>query len=219
MKDKALRREVNDRILESLKEKQRARKALKKEVNRLVSEINRMARIKVISWGKQQSIKEILTGYDLKRRQQKTMERRADLEKYLNENPEAVNDFHEDDVKFLGATILNDMTLGELQDLHRKVGEEYKQGRREYATWEAEKRERADGIQLGLLESLKKKAPKVAKVKKGTEDVGKQYKGPAGAVEKVVDWERSALLGPDRFFDWLDGGGTSYGRSPYGSVD
>ena len=53
---------------------------------------------------------------------------------------------------------------------------------------------------------MKKKAD-APLVVKGPQDLGKQYKGLRAPARKIGDWNYAATLDPQRFFDWLDGGG------------
>ena len=50
----------------------------------------------------------------LKRRKQETLDRRTELEEYLEENPEAADTMNAADLEHLGTRPLNDMTLDDL---------------------------------------------------------------------------------------------------------
>jgi hypothetical protein len=196
--------------LEKLKARQREKAALRKEINSLVKGINKMADSENISWDVMRAIQEKLSGYDLKRRRQDVLDRRAELEEYLEANPEAGDSMSARDLKYLGTTTLNDMTIEDVRKLAAEIEAMHEQGRREYIEWEAARKERVDKINAALRATLEKTPVKLPMVKKSPQDVKKQYDGVLGKLEQISDWGYAASLGAQRFFDWLDGGATKY---------
>ena len=100
--------------VEALKQKLQERQALKKEVNKLVKGINNMAKSESITWARHKELEKLLADYNLKRRKQETLDRRTELEEYLEENPEAADTMNAADLEHLGTRPLNDMTLDDL---------------------------------------------------------------------------------------------------------
>lgn len=194
----------------ALKQKLQERQALKKEVNKLVKGINNMAKSESISWARHKELQKLLADYDLKKRRQETLDRRAELEEYLKENPEAADTMNAADLKHLGTRTLNDMTLDDLRTLNGQVQQIYDRGKEEYKVWDLERTERRDTIHSELVAVLKKRKTNLPKIVTKAEDIKKQYKGVRGKLEKAKDWTYAATLGPDRFFDWLDKGATDY---------
>ena len=193
-----------------LKKKLQERQALKKEVNKLVKGINNMAKSESITWARHKELEELLADYDLKKRSKKTLDRRAELEEYLKENPEAADTMNAADLKYLGTKTLNDMTLDDLRTLSEQVQQIYDRGHEEYKVWDLERTERRDTIHSELVAVLKKRKTNLPKIVTKSEDLKKQYKGITGKLAKAKDWTYAATLGPDRFFDWLDKGATDY---------
>jgi hypothetical protein len=193
-----------------LKAKRAARDALKKEIKNRVKEINKMAQGKTVRYDTLKAMREKLSNYDLKRRRQSTLDRRAEMEEYLRGNPEAADDINPKDLQYVGTTTLNAMTVEDLRTLHEEISEMYERGQREYAAWEAEAKERSDKLYAEMREALEKRKADMPPVKASPKDVKKQYKGPLGGAAKIKDWTYAATLSPTRFFDWLDGGGTKY---------
>ena len=196
--------------MQVLKQKLQERQALKKEVNKLVKGINNMAKSESITWARHKELQKLLADYDLKKRRQETMDRRAELEEYLKENPEAADTMNAADLKHLGTRTLNDMTLDDLRTLNGQVQQIYDRGKEEYKVWDLERTERRDTIHSDLVAVLKKRKTNLPKIVTKAEDIKKQYKGVRGKLEKAKDWTYAATLGPDRFFDWLDKGATDY---------
>ncbi|MCR4818059.1 MAG: hypothetical protein K5841_03775 [Fretibacterium sp.] len=207
----------------AMAEQKRARKKLGQEIDKTVRSINRMADTESISYDRQQEIKQMLNGYDLRRRSRKTMERRAEIETLLDMNYLDAQDAREmneaelaflgitrKDLKYLGATTLNDMTLADLKELQAQVGAVFEQGKAEFEAWQAGRQERREKYRSGLQASLDKKKGPEPTVVGSNKDLGKQYKGIRGKLEKAKDVFYSETMTPDRFFDWLDSGGTKY---------
>jgi hypothetical protein len=163
-----------------------------------------------VRWNRMQAIRKKLADYDLKKRRQETLDRRAELEEYLKANPEAVDSINPQDLKYLGVTTLNKMTIEDVRKLAAEIGEMYEQGKREYIEWEAARQERIDKINAGLRRTLNKAPVNLPIVKKDAEDLKKQYDGIRGGLERLKDWGYAATLGANRFFDWLDGGAAKY---------
>ena len=196
--------------MQVLKQKLQERQALKKEVNKLVKGINNMAKSESITWARHKELQKLLADYDLKKRRQETMDRRAELEEYLKENPEAADTMNAADLRYLGARTLNDMTLDDLRTLNEQVRQIYDQGKEEYKVWDLERAERRDTIHSELVAVLQKRKTNLPKIVTKAEDIKKQYKGVRGKLEKAKDWTYAATLGPDRLFDWFDKGATDY---------
>ena len=207
----------------AMAERKAERKKLGVEIDKTVRSINRMAETESISWDRQQEIKALLEGYDLKRRSRKTMKRRAEVEALLETNYLDAQDARgmseselaflgitQKDLKYIGATTLNDMTLADLKELQAQVSAVFEQGKAEFEAWEAERQERRGEYRDGLKGSLDKKEGPEPKVVATNKELGKQYEGIRGALAKVKDGFYSAVMTPDRFFDWLDGGHTKY---------
>jgi hypothetical protein len=191
--------------LAKLKEKQKARATLKTELNRLIKGINRMADSGNIIYTMQQKIRKKLADYDLKKRKKSTLDRRAELEEYLKASPEAGDTMNPEDLKHLGATTLNDMTIEDVRQLEAEVSGMYEQGRREYVEWEAANAQRVDKTFSDFHRALQKTKPVVAEIITGPKDIGKQYRGIRGALARLKDWNYANNLGIVRFFNWLDG--------------
>ena len=196
--------------MQLLKQKLQERQALKKEVNKLVKGINNMAKSESITWARHKELEELLAGYDLKRRRQETLDRRAELEEYLKENPEAADTMNAADLEHLGTKTLNDITLDDLRTLGEQVRQIYDRGHEEYKVWDLERTERRDTIHSELVAVLQKRKTNLPKIVTKSEDLKKQYKGITGKLAKAKDWTYASTLGPDRFFDWLDEGATDY---------
>ncbi len=194
----------------ALKQKLQERQKLKKEVNKLVKGINKMAKSESIAWTRHKELEKLLADYDLKKRRQETLDIRAELEEYLKENPEAADTMNAADLKYLGTRTLNDMTLGDLRTLNEQIQQIYDRGKEEYKVWDLERTERRDTIHSELVAVLKKRKTNLPKIVTKAEDIKKQYKGITGKLAKAKDWAYAATLGPDRFFDWLDKGATDY---------
>ena len=194
----------------ALKQKLQERQALKKEVNKLVKGINNMAKSESISWARHKELEKLLADYDLKKRRQEVLDRRAELEEYLKENPEAADTMNAADLEHLGTKTLNDMTLDDLRTLGEQVQQIYDRGKEEYKVWDLERTERRDTIHSELVAVLKKRKTNLPKIVTKSEDLKKQYKGVTGKLAKAKDWTYASTLGPDRFFDWLDKGATDY---------
>ena len=197
-------------MLTRLKERQEQRAKLKKDINDLVKSINRKAESNSVSWAVKKKIQELLSGYDLKRRTQKTLDQRAELSAYLAENPEAFDTMNERDTKHLGATTLNDMSVDDLRTLAFEVENLYFQGRREFEDWQMRQQERADTLHSELRAALEKVKSNVPIIQQSPEDMSKQYKGLRGKAEQLKDFIYANTLGSDRFFDSLDSGATGY---------
>ena len=193
-----------------LRAKLQERQQIKKEVNKLVKGINRMASSETISWTVHKEIEKLLSGYDLKKRRQEALERRAELEEYLKANPEAGETMNAADLKYLGKATLGDMKVDDLRSLNEQVTQLYDRGKEEYKLWDLERTERRDTIQAELRKELEKKKSNLPKVATQPEDLKKQYKGVTGKLEKAKDWVYAATLNPDRLYDWFDGGRTGY---------
>jgi hypothetical protein len=200
--------------LVALRERARALKEEQRGMNRAVRAVNRMADDGRIIWGVKQEIQKKLAGYDLKKRRKSTLERRAELEAYLAAHPEAGDMMPPEDLKYLGTrTIgggLGQMTLADVEKLRDEVTEMYERGKREYAAWDAARQERIDRKNRAMRETLSKIAFDPPIVRASSKDTLKQYEGASGKLEKAKDWGHSALLGAQRFFDWLDGGDARY---------
>lgn len=196
--------------LDAYRTKIKAKQAQQKDINRLVKGINKMADSDKIIWSAQKDIQKLVSDYDLKRRSKNTQERRAELEAYLAANPGAEDTMNAADLKYLGTTTLNDMTIGDLRNLSGEVEALYAQGEQQFIQWDAERRQRGDEKGAALRKSLEKRKHTRPKIQMSAEDMGKQYKGLKGKAAKAKDWMFAATLGPDRFFDWLDGGATGY---------
>ena len=197
-----------------LRAKLQERQKAKKEVKKLVQDINNMARSETISWAMHTQIEKLLSSYDLKKRNKETMERRAELEEYLKAHPEAVDTMNAADLKHLGKTTLGNMKLEELRSLHEQVAQLYDRGKEEYKVWDLERAERRDTMQAELRKALEKKKVDLPQVAKRPEDLKKQYKGVTGKLAKAKDWVYAATLNPDRLCDWFDGGRTGY-KGPF----
>ena len=112
----------------------------------------------------------------MKRRRQETLDRRAELEEYLKENPEAADTMNAADLKYLGTKTLNDMTLGDLRTLNEQVQQIYDRGKEEYKVWDLKRTERRDTIHSELVAVLKKRKTNLPKIVTKAEDIKKQYK-------------------------------------------
>ena len=208
-----------------LKKKLQERQALKKEVNKLVKGINKMAKSESITWARHKELEELLANYDLKRRRQEVLDRRAELEEYLKENPEAADTMNAADLKYLGTRPLNDLTLDDLRTLKAQVEQLHKEGREALEARRAERREYqdrlADELAAPLLEKAKTLPQRIGAVK-GPSDMDKLYvgtvkaqkeneedrhvgavKGKAAALKDKINFK---TLNPLRMFDLLDGG-------------
>ena len=197
-------------VLRKLRDKEKAEAYQKQEITRLAKDVNRMADSESIKWERKKEIERKLADYDLKRRQQKTLDRRAEMEAYLAENPDAVNSFNPDDMKYLGTQTLNTMSIEDLKALHEEIRDLHAQGQREFVEWESARRQKVDEKFSELARSLMKKKVDQPSVQMSAADTKKQYEGIRGKLEKSKDWGYAATLGGQRFFDWLDGGGAQY---------
>ena len=196
--------------LRKLREKEKFEAVRKHELKQLVTGIEQMAGSENIRWGSKKEIEKLLADYDLKRRNKGTLERRAELEAYLADNPEAGDSMNPKDLQYLGLKTLNDMTVEDLRNLNAEVRALYEQGQREFAAWEAERKQRVDRKFAELAKALMKKKVDRSPIQMSVQDAKKQYKGIRGRLEKSKDWGYAATLGAQRFFDWLDGGGARY---------
>ncbi|MBQ7262482.1 MAG: hypothetical protein IJR14_02065 [Synergistaceae bacterium] len=183
---------------------------VKREVGRLVGGIGRMARSEGIIWAKQQEIRELLEGYDLMRRTDATLEKRREIESWLREDPALAGALAPEDLEYLDTMTLGEMTMDDLRGLYERVRELYEEGRREHQMWTAERQERRDRLHKDLRDSLAKTKAKTAKIRTSREDMGKQYKGVKGKLEKARDHIHAAFMSRDRFFDFLDRGKAKY---------
>jgi hypothetical protein len=197
-------------VLERMKAKQDARKALRAEIKKLVKDINKMAESPKIRWDDMKAIQRKLGDYDLHRRRKSTLDRRAELEAYLRENPDAEDAMDPKDLRYLGTKALNDMSVDDIRELAAEIQEMYEQGRREYAAWEAAAKERSDKLYADLRTALDKRKSNLPPAKTSPRDLKKQYKGVRGALARVKDWTYAATLSSMRFLDWLDGGATKH---------
>ncbi|MBR1672552.1 MAG: hypothetical protein IJ702_06470, partial [Fretibacterium sp.] len=216
-------RQLKDRYA-AMEAQRKERRKLGQEIDKTVKDINRMANSKTIRYGRQEEIQALLKDYDLKRRGKKTMNRRAEVTTLLYINGmldnQGVRPMSEEemtflgltpkDLKYIGATALNDMTLGDLKALQNQVGAVFELGKAEFDAWKTDQQERRAAARGALKESLDKKHGPAPKVVAGAEDLGKQYTGILGTLEKAKDWVYSTWMTSDRFFDWLDGGHTKY---------
>ncbi|GHV34435.1 hypothetical protein FACS1894187_04970 [Synergistales bacterium] len=138
----------------------------------------------------------------------------SELEAYIEQNPEAEADINQKDARMLGKTALNDLTIGDIKRIADDVTEIYERGQREYAAWDASKRERSDEMGSAMFGKLLETEANTAPIVRNRDDTGKQYKGVLGRLERAKDWGASVLLDPQRFFDWLDGGKGSF-KGPF----
>ena len=198
----------------ALKQKLKERQEAKAEVGKLVKGINRMAGSETVTWAAHKEMEQLLSSYDLKRRSKKTLEHRAEVAQWLREDPELAEALNEKDTAHLGETTLNEMTMDDLRALNERVQQIYDRGAEEYRIWDLERTERKDTIYTDLRDTLEKRKVNLPKVVTGPEDLKKQYKGLTGKAAKAKDWTYAVTLAKDRFFDWLDGGRTSY-RGPF----
>ena len=167
------------------------RRRLGQAIDRTVRDINRMADSETIRYRRQEEIQKLLKDYDLKKRGKKTLNRRAEVTTLLYMNGyldnQGVRPMSEEemtflgltpkDLKYLGATTLNDMTLADLKELQMQVSTTFELGKAEFDTWKAERQERRGKIRGGLKGSLDKKAGPEPRVVATGKELGKQYEG------------------------------------------
>jgi hypothetical protein len=192
-------------------------------IDKAVGSINHMAKAKNISYWRQQEIKALLKDYDLKRRTNDTLKKRASVEALLELNSIDAQyakgmskedlsflGLKKDDLKYIGTTTLNDLTLGDLRQLQEDVKDLYLQGKAEYEAWQAKNKADVSDIRNGYIKSLAKtKGPAPSAVTKN-KDLGKQYKGLTGFLAKMKDGLYSGVLTPDQLWDWLGKGKAKY---------
>lgn len=198
-----------DKLRERLQIK--AKKANEKqEIARLVRNIERMAADERVSWRKQQEIRGLLEGYDLKKRSKAQRERQADAEAFLEAYPGHTEGMTKTERRNLGRTTREDMSIDGLRALRETVRKLHDEGRKEFEAWTEAKAKRIDAKRLDLRGALEKRTVEKPQATRGRQDKGKQYKGLTGKMEKLKDWTYANTLGRDRFFDWLDGGRTKH---------
>ena len=219
---RALENDRRKRQVENLKALHKARiegMKLRQEFRRKLKHIRSAMKDTNISWDYRQGVKELAGAYDLRRQSEKSTwdrdegrfrvndaDRRIEMELLVAENPDLLDDFDPRDVRTFGTIPLYNMTIAEFDALYDQTMKLRKQGLEvEKARKEAQKvrvHRQFDELSAPLEAKRKDKRGAVA----GREDLGKQYKGFFGVVEKGVDWVYSATLGSQRLLDWLDNG-------------
>jgi len=200
----------------ALKEAQRKRKAERDEINKAVKFMKKALVSKCLSWAMQQKIKERLDGYTLRRLSEKKLAEARALLDYIEPTPDAELSQYlpsvQRYVKMLETVTLNDMTLADVRVLRQDIKEMVRIGRAQFDRWQTERKHRWQKGFDALMSSLGNgKAPQTeVKTIVGPADLGKQYKGVKGKLEKGKDWTLANTLGANRFFDWLGGGKGDY---------
>ena len=194
----------------ALKDRQKERALLKKEVDRLVRGITAAGEQKSVIWAARQEIKEVLKGYTLKAPSRQRLARAQELFNYLTDHPEArLEDYSPGDRRYmdmLGTTLLPDMTIDELRGLATQVEDIRARGCEAYRRWEAAKQLRRDEKFNGCFKALGKIPNFDGKTIRGVKDLRKEYKGLKGRLEKVRDWTYADTLGAHRLMDWIGNG-------------
>lgn len=199
-----------DERIAKLKKRLEQISKIKPVIQRNIKQILRMAKSKSISYNVQQEINDLLSGFDLKKRSRETLSHRQDINELLKNNSQAASSLSPDEIRFANTTNIADMTLDDLRYLKWQVKVLYDKGRREFEQWQAEAKQRRTDIRGQLFDRLSRFNPPDEHIITSREDIGKQYKGVKGKVQKVKDWGSAVLRTPDRVFDILDGGGANY---------
>ena len=200
-----------------LRAKLSARKKQKEEVNSILKKIKRAAADKNVSWGIKQQITEKLKAYTLEHPRKTRLERAKEQRAYLDANPEAdISEFSAADQRYINmleTTTLWDMTLDDLRNLGAEIEGMQKEGREQYQRWQAERdirRQDSFDALMGELKAQQEKASDKPATITGSQDLGKEYKGVKGYLEKGRDWTYANTLGANRFFDWIGKGKGSF---------
>ena len=153
-----------------------------KNIDRLVKSLTRMRKGYHIRVEQLQEIQNILDAYSLKHDNSRSEKIRSiiDTKNLLTEDKaaeimETDNITTQDIDDFLSKIHLDDMTLGELRELHDKVSSIFQQGRRKYQIWEQQRKESRLELQAGMEQDIlsNTKAPE-KRVITGREDLHKQ---------------------------------------------
>ena|GEM_PF-4518872 len=201
------------RILEKkgLLKKLREANEIRRETRKIIKGLNAAAEADNINWDEHNEINGILDKYDLKQHRKSTLDRRAEMEAYLAENPEAGESFNPKDMKYLGR--FTNLTLGQLRKLGEQINDIKARGKEKYIQWEAENRERQDNMFSDLSKPLPKPKPKYGATN-GRSDTKIQYKGLKGFLNSAKNFIYRATLPAQKFFDSLDKGLGKY-KGPF----
>jgi len=143
------------------------------------------------------SIETAINGRDLTRRNQKTLDIRQEMLDHLVDHPEALENYHPSDVKFLNQIV--NMTAQEVVELGEQVKKLREQGRMAKNLNDAAIKQRQDEMQSRLMSRMKTWTPQMGIVE-GQEYMAKR----ANPVTKAIDTLYAKSLNETRFFDWLD---------------
>lgn len=158
---------LNDRLQREIAKHKQARDELRsfklqasenKNINRMVKAIFRMSNSASIRVEQLEQIRQLLDNYNLDR---KGISRRDIIRSFLSEGEQFTSDFldengltQQDVDEYLNKIHIEDMTLGELRELHNKVSSIFQQSRREYQIWEQQRKERRLELQAGMEQNL-----------------------------------------------------------------
>lgn len=123
--------------IKQLKENQRAREATKREVNKMIADINKLP-TENLPLDYKDKIEEIKAPFDLKKRTGRTIARRNSMKAFVDRMSEAGEQIEipQEKLDLLEKTTLNDMTVEELRDVHDTIMRLYFFGKKknEYLT-------------------------------------------------------------------------------------
>ncbi len=196
LKDTELRRKLASRLAASLERQivtSKVKTEVARETNKALREIVKASNDKKVIYHRMTQIQQILSGYDLKKRAKKTLDRRHNLEAFVSAFPDAKDDLTKDELKYLGTTSISEMTLDELNELCGKITALRDLGRRELTlkrTAEIEEVARLSREQIDNLGDLAGRAPVIF----SGEDIKKTYDFEAGKQDEIRRRQAMAVM-------------------------